>query len=219
MQDGEFLLGRNLTVSQTKTLHAELSRASSSGLWKVEPLKDMWGDGTLTFVVTTFEERRRTRKPSKSTKKLNVASLDVLPTTTFTKHQLYNAAKLAGERLYADQEFVWGSKSHREAGFQEINTYRLIKEHAETLGEDARDVVMFVVPTFSYAFFPSRPGEGIDTAESMSLVLDWRRLVDSDGNVYLVDNTGRTEISVVLPTVKTRAVYDVVVEAVLKEGT
>jgi len=220
--------GATVSPAEHARIHDFLvSDPEAASTWRIGPLQH--DDSGPWFQAARMEEIRDAEKKQERQRasaargaqaSLDVRALDVLPATKFTKRQLYVAAESAGHELYDDSasSLIWDARSPSEAKLERTNTYRWARRYAGIVGEDALDYETFQPPDFSYVFFPSRPGAGLDVGEKAHFIRDRKKMADADGNIYLVDNISGTAISVIKPTLTTRQEYTAVVTKTLKAG-
>lgn len=138
---------------------------------------------------------------------------DSLPTTKFSNKELETAAKKAGHSLFDKHRsgLLWGGNTKVE----KTNTYRILKELVENVGEDAGMFEFFGAGDFEFVFMPST-GKGVDSSGRMhNFVTDAHKMADKDGNIYLCDNTDETLIRVVKPVIKSKKQFDELLKQLL----
>lgn len=184
---------------------------------KIQPYwNDIWEIfvDEIKYSTKQFNIDKKRKKLIDTAKSKTVSIPDTLPTTKYSKSELERIAKKAGEKLYSSHRsgLIWGGNTTVE----KTNTLRIAKEYVNSVGDHALDINMFCVATFEYAFKPST-GAGIDAADDpkYNLVTGVNKLIDVDGNIYLVDNTDDTVIRIVKPVIKTKQEYETLVAKLL----
>ena len=98
--------------------------------------------------------------------------------TKFTKQELFDAAKKAGESLFKNHHtgLVFGAESPDDLDFEKTS----LKKQQQ--GDDDDDDELDYVDEYEYVFFPST-GKGLDVSSE-----SWKKAkkswVDKDGNIY-----------------------------------
>lgn len=220
--------GHDVSPRDLASIHAVLTKdPEAMALWHTGPLQeDEYGPW---FQVARMDELKANK--SKKEKEaaagrrhvataLDVRTLDMLPQTKFTRNQLYRAAQAAGHRLYdtSSSGLIWDATSPRDATWEFTNTYRWAQKMLDIIDDDVLDYGTFQPPDFSYVFFPSRPGAGLDVGEKMHFVRDRAKMTDVDGNIYLVDNISGTAFSVIKPTLTNKREYLATVAKALEKN-
>jgi hypothetical protein len=96
--------------------------------------------------------------------------------TKFTKQELFDAAKKAGQSLFKDHHtgLVFGSESPDDLDFEKVS----LKKQQQSDDDDEPDYV----DEYEYVFFPST-GKGLDVS-SESWKKAKKKWADKDGNIY-----------------------------------
>lgn len=133
------------------------------------------------------------------------SNLNVQPKTTHKKLNLINAAKLTGHNLFDGHKsgLVWLATSNDDVRVIKTNTFKM-------LNNESGDIDQLLIGTFSYVFFPSRPGQGIDASDELNLITDANKCVDVDGIIYVASNEYETQILVINPTVNVSNIEDAI---------
>jgi len=109
-----------------------------------------------------------------------------VPTSKFLTKELIKIAKNTGHKLFDSHPsgLTWAKG---EPEIKETNMLKRLEDDMNSLGADDTLLDYFEVGTFEFVFFPSTPKKAFD-ASGLTNLLD-PKLIDKDGNIYLMDNT------------------------------
>lgn len=163
---------------------------------------------TGEFSIVTKEEYARRNKSKKVGIKMPNIDKNIKPITKFNNKDLAIIAKKVGHQLFDKHPsgLIWGSG---KVEIIKINTFELIKEEVEILGDKATGDI----GTFEFVFFPSNQtgiDPGMKATNIINLIKDEKKIKDIDGNIYLCDNSDTPQIRIVKPNVKSDQLRDLI---------
>jgi len=119
-----------------------------------------------------------------------------IPSSKYSTSELITLAKKVGHKLFDSHSsgLIWGVG---KTEVKKTNTLKRLEEDIENMGSDSVDFQFFNVGTFEFVFFPSSTEKAFDASDHVRLTDP--KLVDKDGNIYLMDNTDTPLLTIMKP--------------------